>query len=163
MTEEPWHKHTPGDPMRRPPMTSDLTAPDPSLFHYYDQPQEFTVHISVSGTYRMTVQAASRDEAKQIAEERLADADERADMLGIIDLDDVDDVAVSYASANPTRTYLVTRPSCPRLVGTSRLEPGDQPRPPCEDDRWVETREGYSVSWKPEDVQARLAETPDDR
>ena len=78
--------------------------PDQGKFHYYDQPPIFTVNLRVSGTASLTIAAETREEAKAKAREIIERDDFEAD------LEDCDDVDISYISEHPTRMYLITRP-----------------------------------------------------
>ena len=76
--------------------------PDQGKFHYYDQPPIFTVNLRVSGTASLTIAAETREEAKAKARDDFE-----------ADLEDCDDVDISYISEHPTRMYLITRPESP--------------------------------------------------
>lgn len=116
--------------------------PDQGKFHYYDQPPIFTVNLRVSGTASLTIAAETREEAKAKAREIIERDDFEAD------LEDCDDVDISYISEHPTRMYLITRPESPSTTGTSKLLPGDLPREPNQRDRDTYARLGYKVSWE---------------
>lgn len=117
-------------------------APDPSKFHYYDQPQEYTVKLRVWGTASLTVSAASPDEARSKAEE-IIDRDDFE-----VDLEECEDVEIDCVIKHPTRIYLVKRENYPGISATSRLMPGDEPREPSDSDRRTVEGFGYTPSWE---------------
>ena len=116
--------------------------PDQGKFHYYDQPPRFTVNLLVSGTASLTIAAETHEEAKAKAWEII----KRDDFE--VDLEDWDDVDISYISEHPTRMYLITRPESHSTTGTSKILPGDLPREPDQRDRDTYARLGYKVSWE---------------
>lgn len=126
---------------------------DLAKFHFYDVKPSFTVHLHVSGSASRWIEAATKDEAIDKIAEMLEQADETDSVLDLIDLEDVDDVCVTHASANPTRTYLLTRPGRPMITGSTRVSPGDMPRAPTVRDQEMADRFGYATSWSQADVQ----------
>ena len=120
---------------------------DLSKFHYYDMPPRFTVNLRVTGRSSITVNAADKEEAKTKAEEMLDVAYQTDDWEQFVDLEEVDDVDLSYISANPTRMYLIRNPNKSSTTATSHPEEGDEPREPNDRDTEAAERMGYTMSW----------------
>ena len=107
-------------------MTEATTAPNPADFSVDERPREYCVTLCVEGTMEMTVEADSPEQARQMAEDlagRVAEGKDAAE------LDGVADVRVSFVS-KALPFYRVLRGE--KVMQTTRLRPGDQPREPDE-------------------------------
>jgi hypothetical protein len=119
---------------------------DPSRFAFYDVPPTFSATIKVEGEIHITVHAKSKEEAKAKVEAELEVGDDYPEVL--FNLSEVHDYRVGWVTAIPTRYYLVNRPSNPRpIVAVTRLQPGDEPREPSEDEKNRYAKLGYNCSW----------------
>jgi hypothetical protein len=97
--------------------------PNKADFIADERPGEYEATFEVRGTVRLTIKAASQDEAEAKAEAMTEDEE-----FGL-QLDEADEVAVNWVS-RPLPMYLVTRDG--RKMKVSRLQLGDVPRQPDE-------------------------------
>lgn len=100
--------------------------PNPADFSVDDRPREYRACISFEGEMVVTIMADSEGEAKQKAE---TIADEIAESVDAYELDEIDDVKVSYVWKSKPM-YRVWSEG--RKMQVSRLEPGMTPREPDE-------------------------------
>lgn len=98
---------------------------DKSAFWCNPREGEFYVSVRVEATIRETIKAASADEAREKIEAMFE--------AGTLDVDgsDIEDIRIDYVSAE-SPMYLVHRPGT-NVNGTSRIQPGDEPREPKDD------------------------------
>jgi hypothetical protein len=101
-------------------------APNPADFSVNEREGEYEVVFGISGQMHVTINAASRDEAKAQAE-RMAEA--MWDDLDEIEIDDPTEIRVAWV--NKTRPlFRVLRDG--QKIQVSRLMAGDLPRQPNE-------------------------------
>lgn len=100
---------------------SDL--PNKADFIADERPGEYEATFSVRGTIRVTIKAASLEEARAKADAMTEDEE-----FGL-ELDEADDVSVNWVG-RPLPMFLVTRDG--KKMKVSRLQPGDLPRQPDE-------------------------------
>lgn len=96
---------------------------DETQFVKNERSNEYDVSFRIAGYVRMTIEAASLDEARVKAAEMLEDEDL------IRDLDEVSDADVSHVRKCPAM-FLISRDGKPMQV--SHLREGDLPRQPTE-------------------------------
>lgn len=100
-----------------------MDMPDKSLFKVDERANEYYVTFSIEGEIEVLVTASSEAEARDEAEDMMADDDFGEE------LDEVSRIQISYVrKARPM--YLVTRDG--QKIKTSHLQPGDMPRDPDE-------------------------------
>ncbi|MBS0361046.1 MAG: hypothetical protein JSR98_06675 [Proteobacteria bacterium] len=99
--------------------------PDPPAFERDEQQGKFTATVRVRGEVRLSIEAASPEEAREKA---LVEID-RMEAEGVDYLDEVHDLDLGYVAKDPVM-YLVLRDG--KTMRSSRLEPGDEPRAPTE-------------------------------
>lgn len=98
-------------------------TPNKADFIADERPGEYEATFEVRGTIRLTIKAASQEEAEAKAETMTED-----DEFGL-ELDEADEVTVNWVS-RPLPMYLVTRDG--KKMKVSRLQSGDLPRQPDE-------------------------------
>lgn len=107
---------------------------NPADFYRDDRPGEYEVKIDVRATLYETVKAESLEAAR---EKVMAMIDDNAiDAYG----SDFEEVMILSCRKTPTM-YCITRPGT-TVTGTSRLQPGDEPRLPYEYERDAYKPEG---------------------